>query len=198
MNTWQISRKTITPEGLLARFLELVWGLLVSSGFFLQSVPAIAARRVDRLELLEVEVGDRLELVGQPRSFEVFRQVVEPVAVFDLQSDQRRYRSCPTSGPWRETRRRRGARSAGLLAQLGTASRLPLGSSQGCLVDAMSGNTDLRLSNVTVTFPGWLGPSVGFVVPDKPAVGARPSEGSSPSRREHRATNLYPVGSVVS
>jgi hypothetical protein len=27
---------------------------------------------------------------------------------------------------------------------------------------------------------------------------ARQSEGSSPSRREHRATNLYPVGSVAS
>ena len=159
-----------------------VWGLLVSSGFFLQSVPAVAARRVDRLEL-----------VGQSRSFEVVRQVVEPGAVFVLQSDQRRYRCCPASGPWREPRRRRGGGWAALLAQLGTASRLPLGRGQRRLVDAMSGNTDLRLSNVTVTFPGWLGPSVGFVVPDKPAVGARPSEGSSPSRREHRATNLYPV-----
>jgi hypothetical protein len=31
-------------------------------------------------------------------------------------------------------------------------------------VDAMSGNIDLRLSNVTVTFPGWLGQSVRSVV----------------------------------
>jgi hypothetical protein len=30
------------------------------------------------------------------------------------------------------------------VAQLGAASRLPLGRSQWCLVDAMSGNTDLR------------------------------------------------------
>src|SRR6516164_8647827 len=91
------------------------------------SVPAVTARRVDRLEFLEVEVGDRLELVGQSRSFEVVRQVVEPGAVFVLQSDQRLNRGCPTSGPWRATRGWRGARSAGLLAQLGTASRLPLG-----------------------------------------------------------------------
>ena len=139
-------------------------GLVGVKWFLSPSVSAVAARRVDRLEFLEVEVGDHLELVGQSRSFEVVRQVVEPGAVFVLQSDQRRNRGCPTSGPWRETRGRRGARSAGLLAQLGTASRLPLGRGQWCLVDAMSGNIDLRLSNVTVTFPGWLGQSVGFVV----------------------------------
>jgi len=102
-------------------------GLADVKWFLSPSVPAVTARRVDRLEFLEVEVGDRLELVGQSRSFEVVRQVVEPGAVFVLQSDQRRNRGRPTSGPWRETRGRRGARSAGLLAQLGTASRLPLG-----------------------------------------------------------------------
>ena len=85
-------------------------GLVGVKWFFSPSVPTVAARRVDRLKLLEIEVGDRLEFVG------------------------------------------------------GTASRLPLGRGQWCLVDAMSGNTDLRLSNVTVTFPGWLGQSVGFVV----------------------------------
>jgi len=106
-------------------------GLVGVKWFLSPSVSAVAARRVDRLEFLEVEVGDRLELV-------------EPGAVFVLQSDQRRNRGCPTSGPWRETRGRRGARSAGLLAQLGTASRLPLGRGQWYLVDAMSGNTDLR------------------------------------------------------
>ena len=137
-------------------------GLVGVKWFLSPSVSAVAARRVDRLEFLEVEVGDHLELVGQSRSSEVV--LVEPGAVFVLQSDQRRNRGCPTSGSWRETRGRRGARSSGLLAQLGAASRLPLGRSQWCLVDAMSGNTDLRLSNVTVTFPGWLGRSVGFVI----------------------------------
>src|SRR6516164_1716165 len=42
---------------------DLVWGLLVSSGFF-RSVPAVATRRGDRLELLEIELGNCLELVG--------------------------------------------------------------------------------------------------------------------------------------
>jgi hypothetical protein len=116
-------------------------------------VPAVAARRVDRLELLEIEGGNCLELVGQSRSFEVVRQVVEPGAVFVLQSGQRRYCCCPTPRTWRETPRRRRGRWAALLAELGAASRLPLGSGQGDLVDAMSGNTDLRLSIVTVTFP---------------------------------------------
>ena len=139
-------------------------GLVGVKWFLSPSVPAVAARRVDRLEFLEVEVCDRLELVGQSRSFEVVRQVVEPGAVFVLQSDQRLHRCCPTPGAWRETRRRRDGRWAGLLAQLGTTSRLPLGRGQWCLVDAISGNADLRLSNVTVTFPGWLGQSVGFVV----------------------------------
>ena len=41
----------------------LVWGLLVSSGFF-RSVPAVATRRGDRLELLEIELGNCLKLVG--------------------------------------------------------------------------------------------------------------------------------------
>ena len=52
--------------------------------FLSSSVPAVAARRVDRLELLEIELGNCLELVGQSRSFEVVRQVVEPGAVFVL------------------------------------------------------------------------------------------------------------------
>ena len=139
-------------------------GLVGVKWFLSPSVPTVASRRVDRLELLEIEVGDRLELVGQSRSFEVARQVVEPGAVLVLQSDQCRHCGCPTPGAWRETRRRRDGWWTGLLAQLGTASRLPLGRGQWCLVDAMSGNTDLLLSNVTVTFPAWLGQSVGFVV----------------------------------
>ena len=114
-------------------------GLVGVKWFVSPSVPAVAARRVDRLEFLEIEVGDCLELVDQSRSFEVVRQVVEPGAVFVLQSDQRRYRCCPASGPWREPRRRRGGGWAALLAQPGTASRLPLGRGQRRLVDAMSG-----------------------------------------------------------
>jgi hypothetical protein len=39
------------------------------------------------VELLEIELGNCLELVGQSRSFEVVRQVVESSAVFVLQRD---------------------------------------------------------------------------------------------------------------
>src|ERR1700761_1960927 len=38
--------------------------------------------------------------------------------------------------------------------------------------------------------------SCSWIVHDKPELGARRSEESSPSRRDYRATNLYPVGSV--
>jgi hypothetical protein len=62
-------------------------GLVGVKWFLSRSVSAVAARRVDRLEFLEIEFGDRLELVGQSRTFEVVRQVVEPSAVFILQSD---------------------------------------------------------------------------------------------------------------
>ena len=42
-------------------------------------------------QLIEVEVDDRLQLVRQPRSFEVGRQAIEPSAVFDLRIDLRRW-----------------------------------------------------------------------------------------------------------
>src|SRR6516225_11453129 len=90
-------------------------GLVGVKWFLSRSVPTVAARRVDRLKLLEIEVGDRLEFVGQSRSFEVVRQVVEPGPVLVLQSDQRRHRCCPTPWAWRETRRRRDGRWADLL-----------------------------------------------------------------------------------
>src|SRR6516165_5907074 len=96
------------------------------------------------------------------------------VAAAGKLSSQARYWSCRAISAataaaqrlGRGGRRGAGATGGGRIcwAQLGTASRLPLGRGQWCLVDAMSGNTDLRLSNVTVTFPRWLGQSVGFVV----------------------------------
>ena len=93
------------------------------------SVAPIAARQVDRLQLFEIELGDRLQLVGQSRSFEVFRQVVQPGAIFVLESDQHRYRCRPTLGPWRQASRRRGWWGAALLAPLGAVPRLSLGCS---------------------------------------------------------------------
>jgi hypothetical protein len=49
------------------------------------SVAAVAARRVDRLQLFEVDLGNRLQILGQPRYFEIEREVVQPGAIFVLQ-----------------------------------------------------------------------------------------------------------------
>src|ERR1700745_1813722 len=59
------------------------------------SVPAVTAGWIDRLQLLEIELADRLELLGKLRSFEVGRQVVEPAAVFLLHRNERRHRCRP-------------------------------------------------------------------------------------------------------
>ena len=72
------------------------------------SVAAVAARWIDRLQLLEVETGDRLQLLPQPRSFEVGRKVVQPGAVFVLQIDEGGYRRRPPPRR-RDARRQRCA-----------------------------------------------------------------------------------------
>jgi hypothetical protein len=48
------------------------------------SVAAVAARWVDRLQLLKIEFGNGLQLLRQPRCFEAGRQIVEPSAVLIL------------------------------------------------------------------------------------------------------------------
>ena len=60
-------------SGLLPGFRRgrLVWGAPLSSGFPPLLVMAIAARRVDRPQIFEIELGGGLQLVGQSRSFEV-------------------------------------------------------------------------------------------------------------------------------
>jgi hypothetical protein len=82
----QVGRENDIPILFAPRFREgrLVWGLFVSSGFFSLSIAAVTARRVDRPQLLEIELSDGLQLVGQSRSFEVVRQAVEPRTVFVL------------------------------------------------------------------------------------------------------------------
>ena len=60
-----------------------VYGALVVKSIAL-SVPAVTTGRVDHLQLLEIEAGDGLQLVGQSRSFQVVRQAGEPGAVFVL------------------------------------------------------------------------------------------------------------------
>jgi hypothetical protein len=79
---WREERTVTRNPGL--RRGRLVWGLFVSSGFFSLSIAAVTARRVDRPQLLEIELSDGLQLVGQSRSFEVVRQAVEPRTVFVL------------------------------------------------------------------------------------------------------------------
>jgi hypothetical protein len=97
------------------------------------SVTAVAARRVEGQQLLEVEFGDCLELVGQARGAEVFRQVVEPGAVFVLQGEQsgdggrrtlwprsgsRRRRENRLLALWRSLARRRAWRSAAVIGRV--------------------------------------------------------------------------------
>jgi len=48
------------------------------------SVAAVTARWVDGLQLLEIELGNGVQLLGQPRPAEAERQIVEPSAVFVL------------------------------------------------------------------------------------------------------------------
>jgi hypothetical protein len=47
-------------------------------------VAAVAAWWLDRLQLLEVEFGNDVQLLRQRRAFEVGRQSVQPGAVFVL------------------------------------------------------------------------------------------------------------------
>jgi len=103
------------------------------------SVAAVTARRIDRLQLLEIELGNRLQLVGKPRSFEAGRQIVVPRAVFLLQRGEGCHRCRPASGSRKGTptavgdarcrRRRRSwwGQCRAVSMQLSAMSRLPLG-----------------------------------------------------------------------
>jgi hypothetical protein len=92
----------------------------------LVSVAAVAAGWVDRLQLLKVELGNRLQLLRQAGSFEIGREVIQPCSVFVLQIDERRYRCRPPPGPRRDARGRRWRGCAAVLAPPGTVSRLAL------------------------------------------------------------------------
>ena len=113
------------------------------------------------MQLIEVEVDDRLPLVRQPRSFEVGRQVIEPSAVFVLQIDQRRDGCRPPPQPWRDASRRWwGALcSPPVTAWRGVAPAVRQGSSVRNRLRRL-GNAHLSLSIVTVRFPGKLRRSV--------------------------------------
>ncbi len=89
-------------------------GILLSSSFDMavgwcwlrtfRSVAAVATGRVDRLQLLDVELGDCLQLLRQPGCFEIGGKVVQPGAVIVLQLDQRGDCCRPAPWPWREAR----------------------------------------------------------------------------------------------
>ena len=131
-----------------------MYGALVVKGYCGVSIPAEAAGWIDRLQLLEVELDDRLELVRQPGGFEVLRQVLQPAAVFLLQIDQSGHRCRPACRPWDAASGRCcGGRPGALLAQLGAASGLSLGRAHRDGADRRSGHAALLLSIVIVTFP---------------------------------------------
>src|SRR5207245_9128913 len=123
---------------------------------------------------------------------------LDPSRLSGKRSSQARYSSCTaisavTAAAQRLDRGGRcragaGGRGAALLAQPGAASRLPLGSGQREGVEARSGNGDLRLSIVTVTFPGWLGQPNRFVVVSGFQFFVRSGKGRSSSRRLRSAS----------
>ncbi len=91
------------------------------------SVAAVAARWIDCLQLLEVELGNGLQLLRQPRRLKAGRQIVEPGTVLVAKVDQRRHRRRPALGPWRGPAHRRRRRRVVLLTPSGTMSRLAFG-----------------------------------------------------------------------
>jgi len=50
-----------------------------------RSIATVTARRINRQQFVEVEFGDRLQLLGRDGTFEALRQSVEPGAIFVLQ-----------------------------------------------------------------------------------------------------------------
>src|SRR5947207_15867189 len=92
------------------------------------SIPAIAERRVDRLQFLEVELDNCLQLVRQPRLLKALRQVVQPDAVFPVADRSARPPLPPTvlagTGCVRSV-------SRALLAQRSAAPSLALGRVHG-------------------------------------------------------------------
>src|SRR5215469_3379823 len=120
-----------------------------------RSVAAVTTRQIDRPQFLEIEFADRFELVGEPRSFEIGRQVVEPTAVLLLHCDERRHRRRPPFCSRQGSRRmlpagslawrRRGWRRQGLvlLAPLRSMSHLPFGGAHRFGADALAGHACL-------------------------------------------------------
>ena len=146
-----------------------------------RSVAAIATRRIDCQQFFEVKLCDLAQLFRRAGVLEAFGHIVEPGAVFILESKQRRDGDCPTTRAWQGTRRPRCGR--GVLAQFGAPPGLPLGSGHWSGAEAGSGHGSARLAIVTVTFPN----GRGLTIREELASGAA-----------NRATNLYSVDPVGS
>jgi hypothetical protein len=116
-------------------------------------VAAVAARRLDRLKVLEVELDHGLQLVGQARSFEVVWDVVEPGAVFVLQTDQGGHRCSPAGWLRGDAPDRCRGRPGNLLAQLGAAPGLARGRAHRDRTNAMSGHAEFSIVNRQSRFP---------------------------------------------
>jgi hypothetical protein len=81
---WQ---STISLRRLLG---QACMGLWLSRGH--RSVAAVTTWWIDCRQLLEVEFDDGLQLVGQRRAFEIWRQIIQPSTVFPLQRTRWRLR----------------------------------------------------------------------------------------------------------
>jgi hypothetical protein len=137
----------------------------LSSGFPPRSISRGRSRAVARSPEAPRGRARRWPAACRPISiFEVVRDVVEPGAVIVLQSDHRRHRCRPTQRPWREAVRRRRGWGFALLATRLPRRRACRSAALSGWGDAMSGNAELRLSIVTVTFRGGLGRSIRLVV----------------------------------
>src|SRR5271169_3879748 len=63
------------------------------------SVPAEAARWLDRLQLSEIEIADRPQCFGGRTVLKTVRQAVQPGSVLDLCFHKAGDMICPTPGP---------------------------------------------------------------------------------------------------
>ena len=111
---------------------------VTSCGTSVGSVTAIATRRIDCRQFFKVKLGDRAQPFRRTGILEAFGHVVEPGAVFILESQQRRDGDCPTTRTWQGTRRPRCGR--GVLTQFGAPARLPFGSGHWSGAEAGSGH----------------------------------------------------------
>jgi hypothetical protein len=99
------------------------------------SVPAEAARWLDRLQLSEIEIADRPQCFGGRTVLKTVRQAVQPGSVLDLCFHKAGDMICPTPGPAAMIERAPHAddRFAGRARR--TIAGLSFGVGHGCFTD---------------------------------------------------------------